>query len=347
MIVAVLAAQEVMETKDLGRFILLTGMVSTMIGRGMILTSFLGWIVRKIKQYHKLMESMNYDTALDLKSGREKLPAGGSIELKQVRFTYPQEKMPVLDGLSLKIKQGEHVAIIGNSGMGKSTLINVMQHAYEIQCGSVIINGKNVRRVSLKSLKDNITYINQHPVFWTEKNIRANLLMFNPKATEVQLYQALNAANLLDEITHKEKGIDSKVTALSAGQKQRLALARAFLRETPIIIMDEPTANLDTVAQGKVLQGIQVMNKNNRKTTVVFASNVPAEIASAERIILLEDGKIVEDGTPAQLMSDTSTKTYKRLRRYAALFEESINNTAPRKTKQKTKRKQRKGVKHG
>ncbi|MBP5343920.1 MAG: ABC transporter ATP-binding protein [Alphaproteobacteria bacterium] len=336
-VISIWAAYDVLETKDLGRFVLLTGMVSTFISRGVTLTGFWGFIVRQIKKYHKLMETLKYDTTLDLKMGKTQLPTGGSIELKKVRFTYPKEKIPVLDGLSLKIKQGERVAIIGNSGMGKSTLINVMQHAYEIQGGSVIINGKDVRKLSLKSLKDSITYINQHPIFWTEKNIRANLLMFNPKATEVELYQALNAANLLDEITRKEKGIDSKVTALSAGQKQRLALARAFLRHTPIVIMDEPTANLDTLAQSKVLQGIRLLNKNKNKTTVVFASNVPAEIACAERIILLEKGKVIEDGTPSQLMSDTTTQTYKRLKKYVALF-----NIPPKKTQHK-----KKGVKHG
>ena len=119
------------------------------------------------------METLKYDTTLDLKTGKKQLPAGGKIELKKVCFTYPKEKNPVLDGLSVKINQGERVAIIGNSGMGKSTLINVMQHAYEIQSGSVMINGHDVHKISLKSLKDNITYINQHPIFWTEKNIRA------------------------------------------------------------------------------------------------------------------------------------------------------------------------------
>ena len=227
-----------------------------------------------------------------------------------------------MDGLSLKIKQGDRVAIIGNSGMGKSTLINVMQHAYEIQGGQVLINGKDVHTVSLKSLKQNITYINQSPVFWHSKTIRENLLMFNPKATEVEIYQALQAANLLKELTQREKGIDGKVTALSAGQKQRLSLARAFLRQSPIIIMDEPTANLDTHAQTKVLEGIKNLSKRKgQKPTVIFASNVPAEIASANRILLLEKGKIVEDGNPKKLMANCKTKVYNRLKRYKSLFE--------------------------
>ena len=129
-IISIWAAYDTLETKDLGRFILLTGMVSTFLSRGVTLTSFFGFLVRKLKQYQKLMETLKYDTTLDLKTGKKQLPAGGKIELKKVCFTYPKEKNPVLDGLSVKINQGERVAIIGNSGMGKSTLINVMQHAY-------------------------------------------------------------------------------------------------------------------------------------------------------------------------------------------------------------------------
>lgn len=320
-ITGLLAAVMAIQTGDVSRFILLTGLTNTMVNMGSGILFFSGFVIKNVKTYRKLTNELTYDHALDLKYGRAKLPAGGSIEMKHILFTYPDSKEPVLKNLSLKIKQGDRVAIIGNSGMGKSTLINVMQHAYEIQGGEVLINGKNVQKVSLKSLKQNITYINQHPIFWRHKTIKENLFVFNPKATDVEVYQALNAANLLEEITHKEKGIESSVTALSAGQKQRLAMARAFLRHTPIIIMDEPTANLDTHAQTKVLAGIKNLSKvKGHKPTIVFASNVPAEIASANRILLLENGQIVEDGNPKKLMDNPNSKVYKRLKKYVLLF---------------------------
>ena len=322
-IASLLAASMAVQTGDVSRFILLTGLTNTMVNMGSGILLFSGWMIKHLKTYHKLKNEFTYDHSLDLKCGREKLPMGGSIEMKDVSFTYPDSQEPVLENLSLKIKQGDRVAIIGNSGMGKSTLINVMQHAYETKKGQIIINGKNVQKISLKSLKSMITYINQHPIFWRHKTIKENLLMFNSKATEVELYQALNLANLLDEITCKEKGIDSSVYALSAGQKQRLAMARAFLRHTPIIIMDEPTANLDTHSQTKVLMGIKNLSKvKGHKPTVVFASNVPAEIASANRILLLEHGKIVEDGNPKKLMDNPHSKVYKRLKKYRLLFKE-------------------------
>ena len=320
-IITLLAVVEALKTGDVARLILLTGMAKTMASEGAPLSFFVGTVVSQTKAYQKAMDTLEYDHKLDLKTGRDRMIDGGKIELKHVTFSYPDSIEPVLKDLSLKIKQGDRVAIIGNSGMGKSTLINVMQHAYEIQSGEVIINGKNVQKVNRHSLKAVITYLNQHAVFWSQKNIKENLLMFNPKATEVELYQALNAANLLEEITHKEKGIEAKVTALSAGQKQRLSLARALLRHTPIIIMDEPTANLDTHAQTKVLEGIKNLSKvKGHKPTVVFASNVPAEIASANRILLLENGQIVEDGNPKKLMDNPDSKVYKRLKKYAALF---------------------------
>ncbi len=316
-----LAIQDTFKSGDIGRFALITGMASTFSNDGMPLSFFYGWVVRHLNLYQNLMKKLQYDTSLMPKSGKGKLSTIKEIALEKVCFTYPEEKSPVLNNLSLKIKAGSRVAIIGNSGMGKSTLINVMQHAYEIQSGKVLYNGKNVQGISRESLRDNLTYIDQHPTFWSQKTIKENLLMFNPKATEAELYQALQLANLLDEIMKKEKGIDSKVTALSAGQKQRLSLARALLRHTPLIIMDEPTANLDTHAQTKVLEGIKNLSKvKGQKPTVIFASNVPAEIASANRILLLENGQIVEDGTPKKLMTNESSKTYKRLKKYKALF---------------------------
>ena len=320
-ITSLMAATIAIQTKDVGRFVLLTGMVSVMVNMGSAILFYVGVMLKSVKTYRKLTDEMKYDHSLDLKLGKGKLSEGGHVEMRDISFTYPESKETVLEGLSLKIKQGDRVAIIGNSGMGKSTLINVMQHAYEPQKGQVLINSEDVRKISLKSLKQNITYINQHPIFWRHKTIKENLLVFNPKATDMEIYQALQSANLLEELTQKEKGIDSKVTALSAGQKQRLALARAFLRQTPIIIMDEPTANLDTHSQTKVLAAIKNLSKiKGHKPTVIFASNVPAEIASANRILLLENGKIVEDGTPKKLMSNPNSKTYKRLKRYILLF---------------------------
>ena len=307
--------------QDIGTYVALTGLGFDSLSYLSRISMQFKWFNLNGMEYINLEKEMRYDDSLMPITGKSKLSTIKEIALDKICFTYPEEKSPVLDNLSLRIKAGSRVAIIGNSGMGKSTLINVMQHAYEIQSGKVLYNGKNVQGISQESLRDNLTYIDQHPTFWSQKTIKENLLMFNPKATDAELYQALKSANLLDEITQKEKGIDSKVTALSAGQKQRLSLARALLRHTPLIIMDEPTANLDTHAQTKVLQGIKNLSKvKGQKPTVIFASNVPAEIASANRILLLENGQIVEDGSPKKLMTNESSKTYKRLKKYKALF---------------------------
>lgn len=323
LLIAFISVYLAFQQKNIGAYVMLTGLGFDVLNHMVRIANQFKWLHLNGMDYLRLNKQMDYDSTLIPKSGKGKLTAIKEIALEKVCFTYPEEKSPVLNNLSLKIKAGSRVAIIGNSGMGKSTLINVMQHAYEIQSGKVLYNGKNVQTISRESLRDNLTYIDQHPTFWSQKTIKENLLMFNPKATEAELYQALQLANLLDEIMKKEKKIDSKVTSLSAGQKQRLSLARALLRHTPLIIMDEPTANLDTHAQTKVLEGIKNLSKvKGHKPTVIFASNVPAEIASANRILLLENGQIVEDGSPKKLMANENSKTYKRLKKYKALFEE-------------------------
>ncbi len=320
-LVITISIQQALTKQDMGLYVMLSGLGANVLKRASIVIRRYKWLHHHGIQYITLNKELSYDTTLTPKFGRQKISGKGNIVLDKVCFTYPEEKEPVLKDLCLKIKSGDRVAIIGNSGMGKSTLINVMKHAYEIQSGCVMIDGQDLRKVSLESLCKCLTYVDQHPTFWSQKNIKENLLMFSPKATDAELYQALNAANLLEEITNKEKGIESKVTSLSAGQKQRLAMARALLRHTPIIIMDEPTANLDTHAQTKVLQGIENLSKvKGHKPTIVFASNVPAEIASANRILLLENGKIVEDGNPKKLMDNPNSKVYKRLKKYVALF---------------------------
>lgn len=320
-IIIYMSVRMAIEKQDMGLYVMLSGLGVTVLTKAQTVISHFKWLHLHSIRYIKLNQELNYDTTLTPKSGQGTIKGTGDIEMNKVSFTYPNEKEPVLSNLNLKIKAGSRVAIIGNSGMGKSTLINVMQHAFEVQAGTVKIDGKNLQKVKTESLRKVLTFIDQHPTFWNQKNIKENLLMFNPKATDVELMQALRSANLLEEITKKAKGIESKVTSLSAGQKQRLALARALLRKTPIIIMDEPTANLDTTAQKKVLDGIKNLSvQKGIKPTVIFASNVPAEIAYANRILLLENGQIVEDGNPKKLMTNPDSKVYQRLKKYKALF---------------------------
>ena len=322
LLIVFIAIHLAFEKKDIGTYVMMTGLGFDVLKYMLRISNRFKWLHLYTMEYINLNKQMDYDPSLMPKSGKGKLGTIKEISLEKVCFTYPEEKHPVLNDLSLKIKAGSRVAIIGNSGMGKSTLINIMQHAFEIQGGKVSFNGKDVRKISRESIQNSLTYIDQHPTFWNQKTIKENLLMFNPNSNDAELYQALKSANLLDEITRKEKGINSKVTALSAGQKQRLSLARALLRHTPIVIMDEPTANLDTHAQTKVLEGIKNLSKvKGQKPTVIFASNVPAEIASANRILLLENGKIVEDGNPKKLMANPKSKVYNRLKRYKSLFE--------------------------
>ncbi len=316
-----LALKVAFTQNNIGLYIMLSGLATDVLREVDAVLGRYKWLHQFSIQYMTLNKELTVNMNLTPRSGKKVLKSNGDIILKNVSFTYPNERNAILNNLSLKIKRGTRIAIIGDSGMGKSTLINVIRHAYEIQKGSVYIGSDNIRTFSNKSLHQMITFIHQHPTFWNQKNIRENLLMFYRAATDKDLYQALESANLLNEIMKKNQKLQARISALSAGQKQRLALARAFLRKTPLIIMDEPTANLDTHAQQKVLLALQNLSKiKGHHPTVIFASNVPAEIASAQRILLLENGKIIEDGDPKKLMANPNTKVYNRLKKYQSLF---------------------------
>ncbi len=320
-VIVIVSVYAALKAKDVGMYVMIGGTASSLL-------SELGWVPKTIAylQDHlrfvaEYSEELAATEGLEVKYGKKKITKVGALELKDVVFAYPESQKPVLNGVNLTIQPHTRVAIIGNSGAGKSTLINVLQHAYEIQGGAVTLGGVNMRQISQKSLAEHLTYIGQNPVFWMQKSIKENMLIFNPKASDKEIEQAFRLANIWDDVQAKEKGLNALPDAFSTGQKQRLSMARAILRHTPMIILDEPTANLDSNTQEEVLQGLKNLTHGKEKPTIIFASNVPAEIASAERIILLENGKVVENDTTANLMANPDSKTFKRLKKYKALFE--------------------------
>lgn len=318
--VVVGAIHTALQTQNIGTYIMVTGSFAGIMGSMNSILNIWTYFRRNIIVYMKASQELEYNAQLQVPFGTRKITGKGEIKLKDITFSYPLSKTPVFQGLNLTIKPASCTAIIGVSGAGKSTLINVLQHAYMAQKGIVEINGVNLNNVSERALHECLSYIGQSPVFWQQKNIRENLLMFKQNATEAEIESAIKLANLWNELDKKERGIESDVATLSTGQKQRLSLARVFLRKTPIIVLDEPTANLDTVAQNKVLVSLKNLTLEKNKPTIVFASNVPAEIAIADNIVLLDNGKIVEQGATTDLMHNQQSQTYQRLKKYHALF---------------------------
>ncbi|MCV6598919.1 MAG: ABC transporter ATP-binding protein/permease [Alphaproteobacteria bacterium] len=224
------------------------------------------------------------------------------IEFKDVNFRYVGNR-PVLKNINLKIDMGKTFAFVGNSGGGKSTLVNLIPRFYDIQEGSITIDGNDIRDLTMNSLRDNISVVFQNN-FLFSGTLRKNLLVGKPKATEAELMHAIKSACLEDFVTSLPKGLDTQIgemgSLLSGGQKQRIAIARAFLKDAPIVILDEATSALDNKSEKVVQQAIENLIKN--KTVLIIAHRL-STIRHADKIIVIDNGEIVEKGNHNYLIN--------------------------------------------
>lgn len=224
------------------------------------------------------------------------------IELQNVWFEYVSNQ-PVLKNLSLTIKKNETLAIVGNSGGGKSTLVNLLPRFYDIKSGSIKIDGVDIRDFTINSLRHNIAMVFQDN-FLFSGTIRENILMGNPDATEEELEQAIESAHLQEMIADLPQGLDTLLgergMTLSGGQRQRVAIARAMIKNTPIVILDEATSALDNKSEAIVQKALDNLIKN--KTVFVIAHRL-STIKNADRIAVINEGELVELGNHNELMS--------------------------------------------
>ena len=224
------------------------------------------------------------------------------IEFEDVSFEYIK-KTPVLKKINLKVAKGETVALVGNSGGGKTTLVNLLPRFYDVKKGAIKINGIDIRDYTLESLRDNIAVVFQDN-FLFSGTIRDNILLGNQKATEDQIQRAVEMAYLDEFVSTLKDGLDTQIgergILLSGGQKQRVAIARAFLKDAPIIILDEATSALDNKAEAIVQKAID--NLMQDKTVFVIAHRL-STIRNADLIAVINQGKIVEQGTHDELLN--------------------------------------------
>ena len=224
------------------------------------------------------------------------------IELQNVWFEYIPNQ-PVLKNLSLTINKNETLAIVGNSGGGKSTLVNLLPRFYDIKSGSIKIDGVDIRDYTISSLRHNIAMVFQDN-FLFSGTIRENILMGNPDATEDELNQAIESAHLQEMIADLPQGLDTLLgergMTLSGGQRQRVAIARAMIKNTPIVILDEATSALDNKSEAIVQKALDNLIQN--KTVFVIAHRL-STIKNADRIAVINEGELVELGNHDELMS--------------------------------------------
>ena len=224
-----------------------------------------------------------------------------SIEFDQIHFEYSDADERVLDGVTFTIKQGEVVALVGPSGSGKSTIADLIPRFFDVSKGELRIDGNNVRKISFSSLRGSMGIVTQEVILFND-TIRKNIAYGQSDVTEEAIQKAAKAANALEFIEQTPDGFDTLIgergVNLSGGQKQRLAIARALLKNPPILILDEATSALDTESEKKVQKAIEVLMKD--RTVLVIAHRL-STVQNANKIVVLDKGKILEVGSHNEL----------------------------------------------
>jgi ATP-binding cassette, subfamily C, bacterial CydD len=230
------------------------------------------------------------------------VPHSFSIELKQITYTYPGREQPALQGVNLVLEPGTCTALVGRSGAGKSTLLHLLMRFADPCEGEILVNGLPLPAFPLEAWREQVSLVPQRPYLFYG-TIQENIRLARPHASDIEVAEAARLAGATDFISQLPQGyatlLGERGTRLSAGQIQRIALARAFLKDAPLLILDEPTSNLDPQSELLVRQALKHLLVN--RTVLVIAHRLNT-IALADQIAVLEDGKLVELGPPADLL---------------------------------------------
>jgi ATP-binding cassette subfamily B protein/subfamily B ATP-binding cassette protein MsbA len=225
----------------------------------------------------------------------------GKIEFRNVSFRYVDD-VPVLKNVSFKVNPGEMIALVGPTGVGKTTIANLIPRFYDPDSGQILIDDIDIRKIKLSSLRKQISMVSQD-VFLFNGTVKENILYGRPDATDEEVIAAAKAANAHDFIMELPEGYNTRVgergVKLSGGQKQRISIARALLKDAPILILDEATSSVDTQTEKLIQEALENLMKN--RTTIVIAHRL-STIRDADQIIVLKDGEIVEAGRHNELL---------------------------------------------
>ena len=251
--------------------------------------------------FKRFIEIMDTESEKDLENAQTLENVKGEIRFENVTYGYGEEKN-VLHNLSLTVNQGDVFALVGPSGGGKTTVCHLIPRFYEVEHGTIYVDGKDIKTVTAQSLRKNIGIV-QQDVYLFNASIRENILYGRPDATEEEIIEAAKRANIHEYVQTLEKGYDTVIgergVKLSGGQKQRLSIARVFLKNPPILILDEATSALDNTTEILIQQSLDELCKG--RTTIVVAHRL-STVKNANQIAVVAQGKIVEQGTHEQLV---------------------------------------------
>ena len=227
----------------------------------------------------------------------------GKIEVKNLNFKYPKSKNLVLKDISFEVEPGEMVALVGHSGGGKSSLASLLYRLYDIDDGTIFLDGTDINKIKLSNLRQHIAAVNQD-ISLFDDTVRKNIAYGHEEIPDDRIIKALEAANADKFVLNLPKGLDTEIgengLSLSGGQRQRLSLARAFLKDAPVLILDEATSSLDNESESIITNALDDLAKS--RTTIVIAHRL-STIVKADRLLVISDGEIVESGTHAELLS--------------------------------------------
>ncbi len=229
--------------------------------------------------------------------------AQGTIEYREVKFSYPSTQKTVLKGISFRIEPGETVALVGRSGSGKSTLVSLLPRFYEVQNGTICVDGIDIRDYRLADLRHQFAFVSQHVTLFNDTIARNISYGQFDKVSKADIERVAEAAHVMEFVQELPEGLDTLVgengVLLSGGQRQRLAIARALLKDAPFLILDEATSALDTESERRIQDALEILMRH--RTTLVIAHRL-STIEKADRILVMDKGAIIESGTHAQLI---------------------------------------------
>lgn len=309
-----------MTNGDLLSFVLFTVYIGASVGG---LGDLYGRLQKSVGATERVREILYEEEELELSANIEPCSIDGNIQYQDVEFAYPTRKdIVTLKRLNLDIKAGSKVALVGGSGAGKSTIIQLLMGFYDIDAGSILIDGKPNTSYDLRSLRQQIGMVPQEVILFGG-TIRENILYGNPKATEKELVSAAKKANTWEFITSFPEGLDTVVgergVKLSGGQKQRVAIARAILKDPSILILDEATSSLDSESEKLVQDALDKLMEG--RTSIIIAHRL-STVRDVDEILVLEDGHIVEQGTHLELseLSDGKYRSFLQMQNEGALI---------------------------